>query len=316
MKKGVKKQFTDFSSRHDRALNHCRAFTFVELLAVIAILAMLAALLIPALAGAKADNGRAVCQNNLKQIGIGYRLFEQDHNDMFPPAGFQGSANPGQISWDSYIHRYIGGTLDNVTLGDGVIENDLSPKVLVCPADPKRYVSWGIFQGDPLYGKRSYAMVGTMEYLQTDPYATTPAYYLNTSTRLGVGVYWQDTSYPADWDAKSFRTSVVKDPAGTILLVEQGENMNLAGDIWPCVSLGVDNIALGGYMLCQMWSAQPMVAQGAPNANLGKFLYQNHGNRFNYLFHDGHVETLATNATIGTGTLDAPKGMWTVTLGD
>ena len=48
----------------------------------------------------------------------------------------------------------------------------------------------------------------------------------------------------------------------------------------------------------------------------GKFLYQLHKNRFNYLMHDGHVESLKIQDTIGTGTLAAPKGMWTVVGGD
>jgi prepilin-type processing-associated H-X9-DG protein len=45
-------------------------------------------------------------------------------------------------------------------------------------------------------------------------------------------------------------------------------------------------------------------------------LYQAHWNRFNYLFHDGHVEALQYQQTIGTGTLSSPKGMWTVVPGD
>jgi prepilin-type N-terminal cleavage/methylation domain-containing protein/prepilin-type processing-associated H-X9-DG protein len=314
MKQNIENRFTGFPSRHGRAVNASLAFTLIELLVVIAVIAMLATLLLPALAGAKGDNGRAVCQNNLKQLGIGYRLYEQDHNEMFPPAAYVSTAT--QLAWDTYIHHYIGGEAPDADLTFGVLYPNETPRSEVCPAAPNRVVSWAQLGGVPLFGRRTYSMVGSLEYLQNSPYQTTPAYQLNTPTTLGVGIYWQDTAHPADWDAKSFKTSVVKDPAGTILLVEQSENMNLAGNVWPTVSLGVDTVPWGGYMLCQMYRAQPMVPESAPNANLGKFLYQNHGNRFNYLLHDGHVETLATNATIGAGTLAAPKGMWTVTLGD
>lgn len=43
--------------------------------------------------------------------------------------------------------------------------------------------------------------------------------------------------------------------------------------------------------------------------------YGLHSQRFNYLFHDGHVP-LKTTETLGTGTLANPKGMWTMTAGD
>jgi prepilin-type processing-associated H-X9-DG protein len=40
-----------------------------------------------------------------------------------------------------------------------------------------------------------------------------------------------------------------------------------------------------------------------------------HGERFNYLFHDGHVAIHKVGETVGSGTTKAPAGMWTVTPG-
>src|SRR5215831_14137156 len=102
-----------------------QAFTFIGLLVVLAVLAILAAMLLPALARAKARAQRIQCTNNLKQVGLAFRTWSLDHDVRFP---MNTSTNQqGSLEWveggNAFRHFR--------TLSRELV----SPKILICASD-------------------------------------------------------------------------------------------------------------------------------------------------------------------------------------
>ena len=126
-------------------LKQKKAFTLIELLVVIAIIAILAAMLLPALAAAKRKAQKINCVNNLKQIGLAFRIWEGDNSDKYPMA--LSSAQGGAKEYIDELATaatppavtFTPSAFYSVPYLFSVMSNELStPKVLFCPSDTAR----------------------------------------------------------------------------------------------------------------------------------------------------------------------------------
>lgn len=94
---------------------HEAAFTLIELLVVIAIIAILAAMLLPALSAAKQHGWTTACASNLRQVGMGMRMFADENGDQYPESGadIYWGATDGVTqlpSWSEQAFPFIGST--------------------------------------------------------------------------------------------------------------------------------------------------------------------------------------------------------------
>jgi len=174
------------------------AMTLTEVLAVIVVLFVLAVIFLNDGNGpvSKQAAQRINCINNLKQIGLSYRVWEGDHGDKYP---MQTSVTNG-------------GTMElangmNAWINYSVMSNELStPKVCICPADTGKIAATN-FTTDFNNSKISY-------FVNLDADDAYPQMFLSGDDNFAVGgvpvksgLLEFSTNAPVTWTAERHKNT-------------------------------------------------------------------------------------------------------------
>jgi len=236
-----------------------RAFTLIELLAVIAIVGVLAALVVGSISKIRDTARRAECASNLRQIGAAFPLYAADNKGLYPAVRLPNitapytttnpppGANPSLQNWQVEISRYV---IRDQSYIWNVQDTYGQSNIAHCP-------SYDLF-------------FNTAAKMSSQSPYSTAGYGMNVNLNVG-GSNYNSGAWGGSISTR-FRVASLNNPATTVLVGDSGEYFLNVTTAWT-----VDTSHLDGY------------GNGAP---------KRHGATANYLFADGHVASLTPEAAI------------------
>ena len=258
-------------------------FTLIELLVVIAIIAILAGLLLPALKSARDHARQAACESNLRQLSTCLMQYTDDNREYYPFATDWDVAG-GKITFDDLLGAYDG---RNLSVNESMPQTGGAMETLVHTLSP------------PNGAAKLWACPAAVQANWLKTYHINSANNNGTITPFAVN---GGGGIVNNGNVFTHRTAEVDQPADTFSLVETTLDGNPS---FP---------ALLGQQALQRPCVRSPAGQVSPVAG---YLYAPlHGDFYNYLFCDGHVQPLNPTNTFGTGSWTTPKGYWTIKGGD